>query len=47
MWVVVRDIEVENEFSAAIETLVGTNDKFKYEEVALVAENGFARRWKV
>ena len=45
--VVIGDIEVENEFSAAIESLIRTNDKFEIEQVTLITKNRFARAWQV
>ena len=45
--VVIGDIEVENEFSAAVESLIRTNDKFEIEQVTLITKNRFARAWQV
>ena len=45
--VVIGNIEVENEFSAAVESLIRTNDKFEIEQVTLITKNRFARAWQV
>ena len=47
MRVVIGNIEVENEFSAAVESLIRTNDKFEIEQVTLITKNRFARAWQV